>query len=200
MGEISDPYEGLDVTEVFIVGNFDDERPMSENAKRALDHHQKMKMEIASLRTSLNELHEECSMGDMITSNRETIAAVKELGIQAIAQICRELAGVHPFYPETYPESLTKLGLHLKSQPSLTPKENQQIDKLETYIGSKIIQAQPMKYGDYCARKDQACNADKADDDGYLVVYPPDNYESWSPKSQFETAYRLVTDGERAMC
>ena len=31
-------------------------------------------------------------------------------------------------------------------------------------------------------------------EDGYRVVYPPDGYESWSPKDVFDAAYR-ETDG-----
>lgn len=49
------------------------------------------------------------------------------------------------------------------------------------YIGAKIIRAYPQK-------KDGV--------DGYAVIYP-DGYESWSPKTTFEIAYREVTAGER---
>lgn len=45
---------------------------------------------------------------------------------------------------------------------------------MKTYIGTKIIQAEP---------------ATKDGKDGYKVVYP-DGYESWSPKDVFEEAYR----------
>lgn len=48
---------------------------------------------------------------------------------------------------------------------------------MKTYIGTKIIQAEP---------------AEKDGKDGYKVVYP-DGYESWSPKDVFEEAYREVT-------
>ena len=54
---------------------------------------------------------------------------------------------------------------------------------MKTYVGSKIIQAQP-------AQKDGA--------DGYVVIYP-DGYRSWSPKAVFEEAYRPVNAGEAAM-
>lgn len=50
---------------------------------------------------------------------------------------------------------------------------------MKTYIGTKIIHAEPMQ---------------KNGLDGYKVVYAPDGYESWSPKEVFEEAYRL-TDG-----
>ncbi len=51
---------------------------------------------------------------------------------------------------------------------------------LKTYIGSKIIHAEPME---------------KDGMEGYKVVYP-DGYESWSPKGVFENAYRRFTLGE----
>ena len=50
---------------------------------------------------------------------------------------------------------------------------------MKQYIGTKIIQAEP---------------AVKNGRDGYKVVYPPDGYESWSPKDVFEAAYH-ETDG-----
>ena len=50
---------------------------------------------------------------------------------------------------------------------------------MQQYIGTKIIQAEPME---------------KNGRDGYKVVYAPDGYESWSPKDVFEAAYR-ETDG-----
>lgn len=46
---------------------------------------------------------------------------------------------------------------------------------MKQYIGTKIIQAEP---------------GQKAGKEGYRVVYPPDGYESWSPKDVFEAAYR----------
>lgn len=53
---------------------------------------------------------------------------------------------------------------------------------MKQYIGTKIIQAEPMQRGGVDGIKD-----------GYKVVYP-DGYESWSPKDVFEAAYR-ATDG-----
>lgn len=47
---------------------------------------------------------------------------------------------------------------------------------MKTYIGAKIIQAEPgKKPGEEL--------------EGYRVIYP-DGYESWSPKGVFEGAYR----------
>ena len=53
---------------------------------------------------------------------------------------------------------------------------------MKQYIGTKIIQAEPMKRGGVDGIKD-----------GYKVIYP-DGYESWSPNDVFEAAYR-ATDG-----
>ena len=49
---------------------------------------------------------------------------------------------------------------------------------MKHYIGTKIVQAEPME---------------KNDRKGYKVVYAPDGYESWSPKDVFEEAYRETT-------
>lgn len=49
---------------------------------------------------------------------------------------------------------------------------------MRQYIGTKIIEAEPMSRG----------QGGKAED-GYKVRYP-DGYESWSPKDVFEEAYR----------
>ena len=57
---------------------------------------------------------------------------------------------------------------------------------MKTYIGTKIIQAEPCP-----AWKD--AGGHKTGDPGYRVRYS-DGYESWSPKEVFEEAYRQ-TDG-----
>lgn len=63
---------------------------------------------------------------------------------------------------------------------------------METYIGTKIIQAKPMNRGDYNAYRGWTIPADENPaDEGYLVKYA-DGYESWSPKGVFEEAYRPV--------
>ena len=54
---------------------------------------------------------------------------------------------------------------------------------METYIGCKIIQAEPQS-------KDGV--------PGYKVKYP-DGYQSWSPKNVFDSAYRRVTYEERGL-
>lgn len=52
---------------------------------------------------------------------------------------------------------------------------------MERYIGTKIIEAEPMS----------RAHGDKSED-GYKVRYP-DGYESWSPKDVFEEAYRKAS-------
>ena len=52
---------------------------------------------------------------------------------------------------------------------------------MQKYIGTKIIEAEPMSRG----------QGGKAED-GYKVRYP-DGYESWSPKEVFERAYLKMT-------
>lgn len=71
---------------------------------------------------------------------------------------------------------------------------------MQTYVGTKIIQATTMTLGDYNEYRTWVMpeGQDPAAE-GYLVVYPPDGYESWSPKEQFETSYRVITDGEREL-
>lgn len=52
---------------------------------------------------------------------------------------------------------------------------------MERYIGTKIIEAEPMS----------RAHGDNSED-GYKVRYP-DGYESWSPKDVFEEAYRKAS-------
>ncbi len=62
---------------------------------------------------------------------------------------------------------------------------------MDKYIGTKMIEAKPMSRGEY--NKYRGVDIPKEDkcfnDAGYLVKYS-DGYESWSPKRQFEEAYR----------
>lgn len=71
---------------------------------------------------------------------------------------------------------------------------------MKRYIGTKTIHAKPMTRADYNTFRgwDLPANENGADD-GYLVEYPdggaPNTHEytgyiSWSPKAQFEAAYR----------
>lgn len=74
---------------------------------------------------------------------------------------------------------------------------------MKTFIGTKIIQATPMTRGHYNAYRgwDLPANENGADA-GYLVEYTDggkpnhpghEGYISWSPKAQFENAYRETT-------
>lgn len=64
---------------------------------------------------------------------------------------------------------------------------------MKDYIGTKMIQAKPMTRGDYNKYRGWQIPADEnPEDEGYLVKYK-DGYESWSPKKQFEEAYREST-------
>lgn len=61
---------------------------------------------------------------------------------------------------------------------------------MKQYIGTKLIEAKEMNRGDYNVYRGWTIpeNENPADE-GYLVKHS-DGYESWSPKKQFEEAYR----------
>ena len=70
---------------------------------------------------------------------------------------------------------------------------------MDTYIGTKIIQAEPAyrcdgmvypKSGQYPRSMHM--------EDGYKVRYP-DGYESWSPKDVFERSYNVCDEEQIAM-
>ena len=64
------------------------------------------------------------------------------------------------------------------------------MNRMKQYIGTKIIQAEPMNRGEYNNYRGwQIPNNENPEDEGYLVKYE-DGYESWSPKEVFEKAYR----------
>ena len=66
---------------------------------------------------------------------------------------------------------------------------------MKQFIGTKMIHAKPMTRGDFCSYRGWPLPAyEMWEDEGFLVVYAPDGYESWSPKEVFEAAYRR-TDG-----
>lgn len=61
---------------------------------------------------------------------------------------------------------------------------------MKNYIGTKLIQAEPMNRGEYNRYRGWPIPANENPADaGYLVKYP-DGYESWSPAAVFEEAYR----------
>ena len=65
---------------------------------------------------------------------------------------------------------------------------------MKSYIGSKIIQAEPMDEVSFL-REVKGKTVNHETRPGYKVVYP-DGYTSWSPQKVFETAYREITQSE----
>ena len=62
---------------------------------------------------------------------------------------------------------------------------------MKKYIGTKVVNATPAWLVDNKVYlKDEAVPRSMNRKDGYIVIY--DGYESWSPKSAFEKAYREV--------
>lgn len=65
---------------------------------------------------------------------------------------------------------------------------------MKNYIGVKIVKAELMTKGEFEKRKGAVSPIlEKNFTDGYMVRYK-DGYESWSPKEQFEEAYRELGD------
>lgn len=66
---------------------------------------------------------------------------------------------------------------------------------MEKYIGAKVIMAKPMTRGDYNVYRGWTIpENENPNDEGYLVKYS-DDYESWSPKAAFDSAYRSFDGG-----
>ncbi len=67
---------------------------------------------------------------------------------------------------------------------------------MKHYIGTKIIKAEPMDEITFLARfKGRSVHPKDLIELGYHVRYPND-YDSWSPKDVFESAYRLISEEE----
>ena len=67
---------------------------------------------------------------------------------------------------------------------------------MKTYIGTKKLEAKQMNRGEYNKYRGWTIpENENPDDEGYLVKYS-DGYESWSPKKQFEEAYREYDESE----
>ena len=61
---------------------------------------------------------------------------------------------------------------------------------MKQYIGTKIIKAEAMTRGEYNIKRGWKIPANEnPEEEGFLVEYS-DGYISWSPKKQFEEAYR----------
>lgn len=67
---------------------------------------------------------------------------------------------------------------------------------MKKYIGTKLIEAEPMTRGEYNEYRGWTIPADENPaDEGYLVRYS-DSYVSWSPKEVFDKTYLVVDDNE----
>lgn len=67
---------------------------------------------------------------------------------------------------------------------------------MKKYIGTKLIETEPMTRGEYNEYRGWTIPADENPaDEGYLVRYS-DSYVSWSPKEVFDKAYLVVDDNE----
>lgn len=66
---------------------------------------------------------------------------------------------------------------------------------MKKYIGTKVIMAKPMTRGDYNIYRGWTIpENENPNDEGYLVKHS-DDYESWSPKAEFDSAYRSFNGG-----
>lgn len=66
---------------------------------------------------------------------------------------------------------------------------------MKAYIGTKIIFAKSMNRGEYNTYRGWTIpENENPEDEGYFVKYS-DGYESWSPKKQFEEAYKAFDGG-----
>ena len=75
------------------------------------------------------------------------------------------------------------------------------MDEEKLYIGAKLILGIPMDECTFLKKYKGQLALDVTNREtrpGYKVEYP-DGYVSWSPKETFETAYREVTTGEKAL-
>ena len=70
------------------------------------------------------------------------------------------------------------------------------IRKMRKYIGTKLIEAEPMTWGQYSEVKALDSKVGLCPhEEGYMVKYS-DGYTSWSPKEVFESAYLPVDDNK----
>ena len=70
---------------------------------------------------------------------------------------------------------------------------------MNEYIGTKIVNAEPMNLGEYNNYRGWIIPEDEdPEKEGYLVKYP-DDYVSWSPKEIFEEAYVKTENNKLAI-
>lgn len=69
---------------------------------------------------------------------------------------------------------------------------------MKSYIGVKIIKAEPMSKKSFEKETKGEHDNTTTDIPGYKVEYPG-GYKSWSPKEVFETAYREITSEEEKL-
>lgn len=68
---------------------------------------------------------------------------------------------------------------------------------MQKYIGTKLIEAEPMTRGAYNEYRGWKIPADEdPSDEGYFLRYS-DDYVSWSPKEVFERVYLAVEDNKQ---
>jgi len=74
-------------------------------------------------------------------------------------------------------------------------------EKTKTFIGVKVVKATPMTRDQYNAYRQWPVLSNENNDEGYLIEYTDGGapnvvghagYISWSPKEQFDNAYREV--------
>lgn len=70
---------------------------------------------------------------------------------------------------------------------------------MKTYIGVKIVQAEPLTLGEYNTRRGWKIPADEDPARAGFYLKYPDGYVSWSPREIFQGAYRLVSSEERGL-
>ena len=121
----------------------------------------------------------------LAASEKERLQKAKEM----VGQLNNNLLNINPSAKST---ELPAGGV--QCEDCVKPR-NKRVGAL--YIGCKIIRAEPMDEVTFM----QECKGKNVPDDmptreGYRVLYP-DGYESWSPKSTFEEAYRYVSQSEK---
>lgn len=67
-------------------------------------------------------------------------------------------------------------------------------DKAQTYIGTKLLKAEPCTRAEYCKYREWDVPADENGEDTGMIVQYADGYVSWTPTPQFEEAYVVVPD------